>query len=100
MMNRKEERIKANHRIVLKDGDMNFPAYITTISRAGMSVRTEHIFPTYKSIDILVRIEQQVFSLKASVRWVNEAPGDTDDSLNEIGLALLNPPEEYCIHFD
>ncbi|MCP5108490.1 MAG: PilZ domain-containing protein [bacterium] len=93
-------RIKKNQRIVLKDGDDSHTGIITTLSKTGMSIKTEHVFHTFKVVDILVKIGQKVVPIKASIRWVNEAAGEEDDNWNEIGVSLQNPPPEYVRHFD
>lgn len=100
MMNRKEDRLKANQRIVIKDEGVSYPAVISSLSKTGISVKMEHVCPTYKVIDIVVKVKQKIINLKGSVRWVNEAPPDSGDSLNEIGIALQDPPEDYLRNFE
>ena len=54
-MKDREARIKKDQRVMIKDGEDTFPAVITSLSKSGMSVKTEHVFPTYKVVDVLVR---------------------------------------------
>jgi Tfp pilus assembly protein PilZ len=100
MDNRKEDRVKKQIRVRLKDEGGTFPATVTSISKEGMSVKTGHVYPTYKVIDILVKIAQNIIPIKGSVRWVNELAGETGDEKYEVGFSLLNPPPEYVKHFD
>lgn len=95
----RETRLKKNQRIMLKDGENSYPATITSISKNGMSISTEHVFDTFKMIDVLVKIGQKIVPIKGSIRWVNEGAGDKEGKLNEIGISLPNPPPEYVRHF-
>lgn len=97
---RKEPRIKKNIRVKLQDDTGTYPAKITSISKSGMSVKTTHVFPTFKVIDVLVKIGQKLIPIKGSVRWVHEASELQADDENEVGIALQSPPDEYSQHFD
>ncbi len=99
-MDRKEDRLKKSLRVVLKDGDQTYPAIITSISKTGMSVKVNIVFPTFKEIDVVVKAEQKMLELKGSVRWVNAAPKDSEEQLHETGIGLHTPPEEYTRNFD
>jgi hypothetical protein len=96
----REARIKKNQRVVLKDGENSFQATITSLSKNGMSLVSENTFHTFKVIDILVKIGQKIVPIKGSIRWVNEGTGNGEKKLNEIGIALQNPPPEYLSHFE
>lgn len=98
-MKEREARIKKDVRIVLKDGIDTCNGTITNFSKTGLSIKTDHVFPTYKVIDILVKIGNQVIPLQGSVRWVKESPKESADRFNEIGVLLPNPPPEYTCHF-
>lgn len=100
MDNRKESRIKKNIRVRIKDGEDIYPATVTSISRYGMSLKTSSVFPTYKLIDILVKLSDEMKPIKGSVRWVNESSQRPLEEKYEIGFSLKNPPEEYIKHFD
>ena len=100
MEDRKETRKKKNIRVVLKDGDESYNVLVTTISRSGMSIKTDHVFPTYKAVDIIVKIDQKVIPIKGCIRWVNEPVPDTEDKQYGIGISLQNPPPEYLRNFD
>jgi Tfp pilus assembly protein PilZ len=99
-MKERETRAKANQRVIIKDGSSSYSAAITTISKSGMSIKTDHSFPTYKVIDVVVKIAKKVIQIKASVRWVHEFNDDAGDKWYEIGLSLPNPPQEYAEHFE
>lgn len=101
---RKEPRIKKFFKIKIKDEETIYPAAITSMSKTGMSIKTAHVLPTYKIIEIMVKINDKIIPLNGSVRWVWE-PSDKDSVQptkrdNEIGIALQNPPPEYLAHFD
>jgi len=99
---RKESRLKKIFRIKLKDEADTYPAVVTSISKTGLSVTTPHVFPTYKVIDVLVKIGEKVIPIKGSIRWVQEAPPGSEkrEDGTTIGISLQNPPEEYLCHFD
>ncbi|MCP5054696.1 MAG: PilZ domain-containing protein [bacterium] len=100
MDNRKEDREKKQIRIRLKDESGIYSAVITSISKAGVSVKTSHSFPAFKVIDVLVKAARQKITIKGSVRWVNPLPAEGDEQQYEIGISLQNPPPEYTRHFD
>lgn len=99
-MKEREQRIKKDIRIVLKDGETSCHGTIINFSKNGMSIKTEGVFPTYKVIDIIVKIGSQVVPIQASVRWVKESPADSEETYNEVGLSMPNPPPEYARHFE
>jgi len=96
----REHRIKKEIRIVLKDENKSMPATITNFSKTGVSVKTESVLPTYKAVDLLVKIDNKMASIKGSIRWVKESEPKGRDGLNEIGISLINPPEEYLQYFE
>ena len=71
-MKEREKRMKASQRIIILDGDSNFPAIILTISKTGMSIKTKHTFPTYKVVGVVVKIAKKFIQIQGSIRWVNE----------------------------
>lgn len=100
MTDGREFREKKNFRIKLQDDTGSYPGIITTISRSGMSVKTEHVFPTFKVIDVIVKIGESMVPIKGSVRWVHEAPHEAGERMNEMGISLQSPPYEYVKHFE
>jgi hypothetical protein len=86
------------------DGDNAYPGIVTNFSKTGMSIKTDHVFPTFKVIDVLVKIGQKLVSIKGSVRWVREGAEpekpDKNQYKNEIGVAFQNPPPEYLEPFN
>ncbi len=101
MVKRRElrEQEKEDLHILLKDGDQPIDAILINVSKTGMSVKIERVLPTYKVVDIFVKIDQKKVHLKGSVRWVNEYPDQAREKLNEVGIALKDPPPEYLKHF-
>jgi Tfp pilus assembly protein PilZ len=99
-MKKREGRINKNIRIMLKDGEESYSGKITNFSKTGMSIKTDRVFPTYKVIDICVKIGRKIVPIKASVRWVNEFPADSKEHQKEMGVLLQNPPPEYLEYFD
>lgn len=92
---RKEKRVHGTTEIKIRDGDHIYPAVLSDISKKGLSIKTEHVFPCYKVIDVIIDIDNKPVQINGSVRWVNENLDKTQDSLNEIGILLINPPGEY-----
>lgn len=98
-MKDREKRMKASQRVIIQDGNNNYPAVILTISKNGMSIKTNHMFPTYKVVGVMVKITKKFIQIQGSVRWVNECKDENGGKYYEIGLSLQNPPPEYTGHF-
>jgi Tfp pilus assembly protein PilZ len=99
-MKERNDRINKNIRIMLKDGAESYSGTIINFSKTGMSIKTDHVFPTYKVIDICVKIGKKLVPIKASVRWVNEFSPDSQDPQKAMGVLLKNPPPEYLEYFE
>ncbi|MCP4219820.1 MAG: PilZ domain-containing protein [bacterium] len=97
---RKESREETHPHILLQDNNKKYPATVIDISKSGMSVRTSHMFPTYKEIDVLIKIRQKVVPLKGCVRWVNAGSDTSEEYSHSVGIMFQNPPEEYISHFE
>lgn len=94
-MPRKEERLPELTRCEIKSGDEKISAVVTTISRTGLSFKSDKILPTFRVIDIGLYFGKKTIHLKGSVRWVNEQIRENKPNFHEIGVAILNPPEDY-----
>ncbi len=81
--------------VILIDDNTHFPAVLVDVSESGMSVKCTHVFPTFKEIGIFFNYNHHKLEMKGSVRWINEHVGRYRDKMKEIGLLILNPPEEY-----
>jgi Tfp pilus assembly protein PilZ len=95
MEDRKEKRVYGIKSVTIKDEDKTISAVIKDMSKKGISIKSEHVFPTYKVIDIILKINEKTLNLKGSVRWVNEHPDKTRSKLKEIGISIINPTAEY-----
>jgi len=100
METRKEVRIKKNIRILIKDDRGSYPAQVTSISKSGMSIKTDVVFPTYKVLHVIIKIDQKMIPIKGCVRWAYEPPDDAEDQQYQMGLSLQNPPPEYIRHYE
>lgn len=92
---RKEKRVPGKTEIQVRDGEKTYPAVLSDMSKKGLSIRTEHVLPCYKVIDLIIEINNKPIKINGSVRWVNENLENPDEDLNEIGILLINPPKEY-----
>jgi len=99
MKARERKKPKEFLNVILRDERFGYTATIKDISRTGMSVLSEHVFPTYKMIDVLIKIGKKPIQLMGSVRWIKESLPDKDQKYNEIGIALVNPSKEYLKYF-
>jgi Tfp pilus assembly protein PilZ len=99
MKERTRKKLNNVQNIILRDKRIGYTATIVDISSSGMSVKTDHVFPTYKEIDILMKIDEKPIQLKGSVRWVKEPLPNQKDKLIEVGIAIINPPEEFLQYF-
>jgi len=95
MKERRSQRIKGGIKIVLQDEGSSFPGTVIDISRFGLSVRTAHVFPTYKEIAFILKIGGQTLALRGSVRWVNDHPPQAPANTVEMGIAILAPLPEF-----
>ncbi|MCK4766158.1 MAG: PilZ domain-containing protein [Candidatus Aminicenantes bacterium] len=98
MENRKEKRVAGQTAIRLIEGDQSFEAEILDVSKKGISIKCEHVFPTYRIVNIIMDIGSKSLEMKGSVRWVNEKLKKGE--LNEIGILLLDPPEDFLNYVD
>lgn len=94
---RKEKRVKGIKDILIIDGDKTYPVTITNISKKGLSVKSEYVFPTYKQVELELTIKEKKFKISGSIRWVNEYPAKKEPKLREIGIALIKAPREYLL---
>lgn len=95
------DRIKPKEilNVILRDERVGYTATIKDVSENGMSVLSDHVFPTYKIIDILIKIGERPVQMKGSIRWTKESLPDEENKYNEIGIALINPPATYLKYF-
>lgn len=100
MENRKAKRTYGLKKIFLRDNNIDYEVILTDISSRGLCIKTEHVFPTFKVIDVIVTIENKSIQLKGSVRWVNEHPEKSKPNLKEIGILLINPPKKYLEYME
>ena len=92
---RKNERIAGITNIKIIDNEKSYPVILTNISKTGLSVKSQFVFPTFKEIKTEMTINGKHFKISASIRWVNEHPQKSDPNFKEIGISLINPPPEY-----
>ena len=95
MIDDRVNRIYTLKNIVIRDDNNDYTATVTDFSVKGVSVKTEHILPTYKMIDLIITIDDKPVSVKGSVRWIHEHKKESKPRFNEIGIALHKPPKEY-----
>ena len=95
MKSRKEKRVFGIKKIIIKHENKEYPVIISDLSKKGINIKSEFVFPTYKEIDIIMTIYDKPIELKGSVRWVHENPGKEKPFFNEIGISLINPSPEY-----
>ncbi len=100
METRKEERIYGVKDLIIKDEGKEFNAILTSISTTGMSVISDSTFPTYKEIEVKFRINENLLSIRGSIRWVNDHKGEAGSNLKEIGILFIDPPPEYKEYLD
>ncbi len=92
---RKEKRVPEAKEIKIRDGEQTYPAFLVDMSRKGISIKTEHVLPCYKVIDVIIDIDNKPVRINGSVRWVNDNLEKPVDTLKEIGILLIDPPAEY-----
>lgn len=100
MDTRKEERLYGIKDLIIRDEGREFNAILTSISKTGVSVIVDNVFPTYKEVDVKIPIEEGHITLKGSIRWVNDHKGEAGANLKEIGILFLDPPPEYIEYLD
>jgi hypothetical protein len=100
MKDRKRKKLEDIHNIIIRDEKVGYTATIKDVSKSGMSILCEHVFPTYKLVDILIKIGEKPLQLKGSIRWVKEPLPELEEKFNEIGISLINPPAEFIKFFE
>jgi len=100
MKERTRRKVKSLQNVIIRDDRVGYAATIRDVSKSGMSVKTEHVFPTFKLVDVLIKVGDKAIQLQGSVRWVKEAPLNQKDREHEMGLAILNPPQEFLDYFE
>ena len=92
---RKEKRVSGAKEIKIRDDEQIYLGFLVDMSSKGLSIKTEHVLPCYKVIDIIMDINDKPVPIKGSVRWVNDYVEKPEDTLKEIGILLIDPPAEY-----
>ena len=100
MKERTRKKVKTIQNVILRDDRLGHAATLVDVSQSGMSVKTDHIFPTYKLIDVLIKTGGKALQLQGSVRWVKEAPPNQTERGHEMGIAIINPPQEFIDFFE
>ncbi len=100
MDTRKEERLYGIKDLIIRDEGKEFNAILTSISKTGVSVIVDNVFPTYKEVEVKIGIKNSHISMQGSIRWVNDHKGEAGANLKEIGILFLDPPDEYIEYMD
>jgi hypothetical protein len=96
-MRDRNSRIDENKEVVVRDGGRSHSCLLADISATGISVITEHFFPTYKEIDVIMEIDGKTVAMKGSTRWSID-PGTTIDRKGKLGIFIMNPPAEFLAY--
>ncbi len=99
MKDRQRKKTSDIYNVILRDERVGYTATIKDVSKDGMSVLSDSVFPTYKIIDILMKIGERPIQMKGSIRWVKETLPEEENKYNEIGISLINPPAAYLKYF-
>ena len=100
MDTRKEDRLYGIKDLIIRDEGKEFNAILTSISKTGVSVIVDNVFPTYKEIEVRIGIDDGHITLVGSIRWVNDHKGEAGANLKEIGILFIDPPSEYIEYLD
>ena len=100
MKERTRKKLKTVQNVILRDDRTGHTATIVDVSQSGLSVKSGHVFPTYKLIDVMIKIGGKALQLQGSVRWVKEAPPNQSQREHEMGIAIINPPQEFIKFFE
>lgn len=100
MAGRKEKRIRENRKAHLVDRDKTYNVQVTDISTHGMAVKTDAVIPTFKEIDVILKLNGRELQLKGSVRWTNEHIRNPEIKMKEVGISLRSSPLEYVDYVD
>lgn len=95
MKSRRSERIYGIKNITILSDSKKYSAIVTNVSKQGICVKSENPLPTYKVVDVVLLLENKEIKITGSVRWVNEKVRKDKPNIMEIGISLLNPPDEY-----
>lgn len=100
MESRKEKRFYGLKNLVILEGERKVPAIMVDISPTGVCVRCDKTLPTYREVELRLDLNDRPVTLKAAVRWVNDPVQLKGTNLKEIGLSIIDPPEEYTKYLE
>jgi hypothetical protein len=96
MNQRAFERIAANQFVKYYRGNILCPARITNVSRNGMLINSQLLFPRYSKFEIHLPLEEKDLKIHVKVARLIKR-GDT---YNGMGVELSKPSEEYLNFVD
>jgi len=93
-MRDRNSRIDENKEVVIRDEGQSYSCLLTDISATGISVTTDHFFPTYREIDVVMEIGGKKVAMKGNTRWSID-PGTTIDRQGKLGIFIMDPPPVF-----
>ena len=93
-MRERKSRIDESKEVVIRDEGQSYSCLLTGMSATGISVSTDHFFPTYREIDIVMEIGGEKVAMKGSTRWSID-PGAARDRQGKLGVFIISPPPAF-----
>ncbi len=94
--NREAER--ARKRLMVRYGQdaLTKAAFTQNLSRTGLMVKTNHVFPPGTMLQVLLRFPEKTFTLWARVAWAKKVPPQLAHVLDcGMGMEFVDPPSEW-----
>jgi Tfp pilus assembly protein PilZ len=98
-MRDRKSRIDEQKQVTIKDDKQSYSCLLADMSATGISVITDHFFPTYREIEVVMEIGGKPVSMKGSTRWSID-PGTTIDRMGKLGIFIMNPPPAFLDYVD
>jgi len=99
MKDRYSKRVKRADKVILKDESGSHTCQVVDISKNGLSVISDHFFPTYKEIDIEIVINEKSLPMKGSIRWSIDLNSHGGRS-RKVGILIKDAPAEFIAYVE
>ncbi len=99
MKDRYSKRVKKADKVILKDESGSHTCQVVDISKSGLSVISDHFFPTYKEIQLEILINEKPLLMKGSVRWSIDLNRQGVRS-QQVGILIKDAPAEFIAYVE
>ena len=95
MEKRKVKRIRKKLMVGFNENGFDGLAMTENISREGLCIESDIVFPPHKEIVLSVAVPGEIFNLRGEVVWYKTSADIADDVPDLIGIRLTETTAEY-----